>query len=183
MKIIICIFVLCCIGFTACSDTANSPDNTNGGFKPPTTYYYKIDGVSNSVSNDAPKVSLFTCDTRLAKSFILSGDNVQANLHLVPANTSTIGNTVMNDSSKFLYISNRVNPNNNDSVAFYLQLVNTQGVYELMSSSGKIYVSKKNGILRLTTDGKITVTGQNTQSPFDSRTHTVEFSFENGIPF
>ena len=179
------VLFLCVIAMTACSTNTTTP--ANNSFTPPATYYYKIDGVSNSVSGDAPKASLFTGDFRLSKNFPFGGQTeTHVNLHLVALSSSTIASSLSEGAYTSIYLS-KSNSNSPDSAMFTLQILgndaNPNAVYELTAQSGRVYLSKKNGVLRFTTDGKLTVSGLNSQPPGDAQTRTVEFSVENGVSF
>ncbi|MBK9248566.1 MAG: hypothetical protein IPM69_10740 [Ignavibacteria bacterium] len=174
------------ITLSACS-TDPAVSTVNDSFTPPTTYFYKIDGISNSISADAPKASLFTGDFRLSKNFPFGGQSeTHVSLHLVALSSSTVANTLSEGSYTSIYLTKQ-NSNSPDSAMLTLQILgnnaNPNAVYELIAQGGRVYLSKKNGILRFTTDGKLTASGLNSQPPGDAQTRTVEFSVENGVSF
>ncbi|MDT3740047.1 MAG: hypothetical protein RO257_11190 [Candidatus Kapabacteria bacterium] len=181
-----CFFFLGIIGFISCStDSSTNPDNTNNEFTPPTTYYYKVDGISSNESADAPKASLTSGDFRLTKSFKVSNEkSVIGRMHMLAAYNSTIAADLAEGTTKVVYISGLNATSSSDSVQMYLEMDDyPTGIYDLKASTGKIYINKKNGILRFTSDGKITLTGFNNFPPKEAQTRTLEFSVENGISF
>ena len=167
------------------SDSSISPDKNDGSFTPPTTYYYKVDGKTHVESMDAPKISQTSAELRFTKRFNMSNEeSVICRLQTLNATNSTIAFDLAEGAVKILYISEFNTSNSLDSVKLSLEVDNyPTGIYDLKAKTGKIYVNKKNGILRITSDGVLTLTGLNNLAPKEAQTRTLDFSVENGKPF
>jgi hypothetical protein len=99
-------------------------------------------------------------------------------MHMTCPSNSTIAKDLAEGAIKAVYISEK-NTNSVDSVQVQLLI----GTFDLYAITGKIHISKKNGVLRFTSDGKITVTGFDLVPPKAAQTRTLEFSVENGMAF
>jgi hypothetical protein len=131
------------------------------------------------------KASLVTGDFRLTKSFNFGGlNNLIVSLHVIKPSSITIARDLQEGAYTSIYISEFNRTNSKDSTMLTLQIVgDSNKVFELSAIKGRIFMSKKNGILRFTTDGKLTLNGFNSQPPGEAQTRTLEFSVENGVSF
>ena len=185
MKKIICVALsICC--FVGCKTNAPvTPDNSNGSFSPPGVSYFVVDGTANSVSADAPQV--IDAHVGVTKPFIFSGGKkINGALQITFPYNSTVRTDVGEGTSKSYYISEKNKSDSKDSVTVSLEMDEyPKGVYLLLAKSGKIYMSKKNDTLQCTSDGVLTVSGDNTFYPNtgDTETRTVKFSIRHGVSF
>ncbi len=180
----ILLFFVCGIFLVSCTkNTTTPPDSSNGGFTPPTTSYYKVDGISSNVSADAPSEDGNSFG--VTKSFSFAGHQINgAVLANFAPRYSTVLTSIPEGTSKPFYLSLKNYTDSRDTATLYLEMDDyPKGIYVLRASSGKIYISRINDTLRCTSDGVLTVTGNNTQPPGESQTRTLEFSIRKGISF
>lgn len=155
------------IVFSACKKEASNPasgnqpnPNTNS-FTPPTINYYKIDGLEANGSADAFKVDLVAVSAGLSKPFS-SPIGGYCNIHFF--RTRGLRDSVPEGSHKVFYLGTGKEIGGSpagDSLGLTLtvedQPAPDNGYYK--PRSGRVYLSKKNGKLRYTTDGPINLIG------------------------
>jgi hypothetical protein len=183
MKTMLSIFALVSIVGCKTSTDSTSTNNTNGN-NPPTTSYFKIDGTASGSSADAASVARVGGVT---KPFTFSdGTHLNGALQITFHNTnfSSLSGDVAEGGSRTLYITRYNYSDSHDSVQVVLETDNyPKGIYELIASSGRLFLTKKNDTLRVTSDGVLTVTGKNTLPPYESQTRTTEFSIRDRVSF
>lgn len=185
MKKIICVALSIC-SFIACkTNTPVAPDNSNGSFSPPGVSYFIVDGTTNSASADAPHIPGII--NGVTKPFyFVAAKKINGALQITFPYNSTVRTDVAEGTSKSYYISEKNKSDSKDSVTVSLEMDEyPKGVYLLLAKSGKIYMSKKNDTLQCTSDGVLTVSGDNTFYPNtgDTETRTVKFSIRHGVSF
>lgn len=136
--------------------------NTGGGFTPPTTSYWRINGIANNESMDAVSVNIAGNTLGVAKPFSDAGYGY-CQLRIF---TCDDDRDLRNEVPEGGYIDLPISWNydtTSDSVKVELDVVdgnaNTQGNYFYKAASGVVHVSKSGGKLRFTSDGVLTLSG------------------------
>jgi hypothetical protein len=187
-----CALILSVMALTSCEksdDSSSTPDGNNNtaGYTPPTTNYYKIDNVSNDASNDAFAVAYSGGGVSCQKVFSALNLNVAILNIDFPSATSSTPRAIYNMISEGGYMSFNIDTIGKDSSQVKVSLTCQSGnsYSYLKGHSGKIYVNKKDGKLRYSSDGSLTVSGQKftlgTYSGEDTR--QLNFSSVQGAQF
>ncbi|HOS48605.1 MAG TPA: hypothetical protein PLG57_08200 [Bacteroidia bacterium] len=164
-------------------DSSSTPDgnNNSSGYTPPTTNYYKIDNVPNDASYDAFAVAFSGGGVSIQKVFSpLSISVAVLNLDFPSASSST-PRAIVNMISEGGYSAFNVDTIGKDSnqVQVSLTYEYNGSYYYLKGSTGKIYVNKKNGKLRYSSDGALTLSGPKYTGSGFAGTYTRELNFSS----
>lgn len=145
-------------------DDPNPTDSTS--FTPPTTNYWKINDDATTGSADAFSVNMRGTDAGLSKPFNTYG---YCNVHFqtIEWNSQTnayneLRSGIAEGGFKEFYISKKQELGATGQLdSFSINLTAPEGgeYYYYVAQGGKIYISKKDGKLRFTTDGKIDMIG------------------------
>lgn len=141
--------------------TNNNGTNNAAGFTPPTINYYKIDNTSNTPSADAFACSMSGGNVSCLKNFDSIGV-APANLRVeFPQASSSTPRAIQNDVAEGSYLEYTVDSvgTASNQVQVFLDFAYGGSYYYLRGKAGKVFVNKKNGVLRYTTDGNLTVYG------------------------
>lgn len=144
------------------SSSTSDGNNNTSGYNPPTTNYYKIDNVPNDASYDAFAVAYSGGGVSIQKVFTPLNMSVAVlNLDFPSASSST-PRAIVNMISEGGYASFDIDTIGKDSSQVKVSLTYQSGnsYSYLKGRSGKIYVNKKDGKLRYSSDGSLTVSGQ-----------------------
>lgn len=160
---------LSCLLLTACEKEETTPGNngnntppTPSGFIPPTTSYWRINGVNNSPSAEAVQVNVLGNNMGINRPFTDLNYGYCSLRVFVDDNSWNIRNEVPEGGYKEYDITDHFT-SSVDSVRVNLDITDnnteTNGMYFYKALSGKIYISKLNGKLRFTSDGTMQVVG------------------------
>ena len=145
-------------------DSSSTPDGNNNtsGYTPPTTNYYKIDNVSNDASYDAFQVGYSGGGVSCQKVFSALNLNVAVLNIDFPSATTSVPRAIYNMISEGGYMAFTIDTIGKDSSQVQVKLTcNSGNSYSYLKvHSGKVYVNKKDGKLRYSSDGSLTASGQ-----------------------
>lgn len=165
----------------------NSNNNTSGTFTPPTNNYYIIDDKLNAPSADAFQCANSGGIVSVVKSF--DSINVVSSsfrIEFPQAGSSTPRDieSIINEGNYRTFNIDSVGKAD-DQAQIFLEFQYGGEYYYLQGKGGKIYVNRKNGILRYTTDGVLSVNGPKwVGSGFSGNFYrNVKFSAECGSQF
>jgi hypothetical protein len=177
MKRKLCLGILfIVVGISACKkeekkEEDKTPTNPTG-FTPPTTNYWKIDGLAASSSADAFSINMKATSAGLSKPFSdpiggYCNVNITSKSWNFETNTEYDIRSQINEGSyKEFNISTKRSLGSEpegDSLALNLVVQDNVGAdagyYYYVAKGGKLYISKKNGKLRYTTKGVINLIG------------------------
>lgn len=180
-------FLLLALAVACASKKDNpNPDNNNpnnpGGFTPPTAGYFKVDGKTNSSSLDAVSDMVNGGNSTVSKPF---EDFTRGQLRVFIPGHEAFGMKLIDSIAEGSYRAYPITTKSStssgaikDSIRVELDVV-ASGNYFFKANSGKVYISKKDGKLRYTSDGVLTVTGYKyLESPVVTYTRTLEFSIQ-----
>lgn len=177
--------------FAACGDDAapekNDQQNNNtggGGFTPPTTDYWKINGIATPGSADAFSVVLDASNAGLSKPFPGPIDGY-CQISFDFQSGKNVRQLIEEGKSVAFPISTRRSLGtfgNGDSVAVNISMHDQSdpdaGYYYFVAQGGKLYISNIGGKLRYTTDGVIQMTGvKNPDINLFNYSATLDFSW------
>ncbi len=178
---VLSVFALALV-LSACTTDTAVDTNDPGGFTPPSTPFFKVDGIEHTVSADKSNFNAGTI--RVTKAFMLDGASHNAALNINLWTGFAYRDSVKAGYPRPMHITAGSTYNSRDSINLYCTMdFYPQGVYELQATSGKVYLSMANDTIQVTSAGPITVTGLNTQPPYESQTRTVEFHLRNQVSF
>jgi hypothetical protein len=180
-------FLLLALAVACASKKDNpSPDNNNpnnpGTFTPPTTGYFKVDGKKNATSFDIVSDMVNGGNSTVSKPF---EDFTRGQLRVFIPGHEAFGMKLIDSIAEGSYRAYPITTKSStssglikDSIRVELDVV-ASGNYFFKAKSGKVYISKKDGKLRYTSDGVLTVTGYKyLESPVVTYTRTLEFSIQ-----
>ena len=144
-------------------NTGNNNNNGNGSFTPPTSDYWKIRDSAFTGSADAVQVNISGSDMALAKRFSALGYNYcHLRVFFNGSPEPQIRNMVPEGGSISFPIT-RTQYTGGDSlhVEFDVDDMNpaTMGNYFFRATGGRIFISKRNGKLRYSSNGTLQAEG------------------------
>lgn len=160
-------------------EVAPAPDNSTtnpSGFVPPTSGYYKIDNNSSTPSLDASYINIAGNNCYVTKRFDGLG-----------ITTSTlnidfeVNENVVNQVTEGSFVAFQIDTIESTLSTPKLQIAlqTSSGTFFFKCRSGKIYVSKLNGKLRMTSDGTLNLVGYKYLENIVQYARTCSFSLEN----
>lgn len=152
----------------------NTPNPS--GFTPPTSGYYKIDNTANTPSMDASYINMIGNNCYVNKRFDALGITA-SNLNIDFETNENVINQVAEGESVAFQIDTIISTVKSPKVEISLQT--SDGTFFFKCRSGKIYVSKKDGKLRMTSDGTLTLSGYKYLENIVQYTRTCSFSLAN----
>ena len=158
---------------TPSTDT-NTPNPS--GFTPPTSGYYKIDNTSCTPSMDASYINMIGNNCYVNKRFDALGITA-SNLNIDFETNENVLNQVAEGESVAFSIDTINATVKSPKVEISLQ--NSDGTFFFKCRSGKIYVSKKDGKLRMTSDGNLNLVGYKYMENIVQYARTCSFSLAN----
>lgn len=164
------------------TNNTNNNNTNNGQFVPPTENFWKINGVGNGQSMDAVQVNINGDQMGVSKPFSDLGYGY-CSLRVFSDNYEKNFRDEVPEGGFKEYFISTTSTRYNDSIRVELDVQdgnsNTQGNYFYRAESGKVYISKKNGKLRYSSNGVYQMKGVKYPNMQDySHSCTLEFSQE-----
>ncbi len=172
----------------ACQKEETAPTPTGGSdpnaWTPPTTSYWKINGVANGSSMDAVSVNITGNNMGLAKPFPDLGFGYCQLRVFSDNNNLNIRDSV--PEGGYITLPITINStSNNDSIRVELDVEDnnsgTQGNYFYRATGGTVYISKSGGKLRYTSNGTLAMEGVK-YPDMQSYIYTCQLSFSQVQP-